>query len=254
MSEEDSFEYKKNSFEKANIIISYIFSFFNICFIIISSYILKSIKKGPKLLKYKLLSLLITETISLILYANLKYNYDTFLIDFLFSLFTTTEFYLLLSFFYQIVNTTEISKSSKSVHLVNPFLLTFIFFLIIFPYYRIFTLYSKTFKFLQYIVLLRSLLFLYRYFNNTIQLIIKYLVSKDIESKKVFYYLKYTNMIILGFLVVYYLIKIIAIYITHEIYILYIELILNTINKINKNNSLNKFIFFNYIIILLKIY
>ena len=95
--------------KKYNIILSYIFSFFNICFIFGIFYSLRiNSDKKLILLKYKLFGLISLDTIMIIKYVNFKYEITTLISELIYTLLKTIKFYLFISFIYQIFLNTEI--------------------------------------------------------------------------------------------------------------------------------------------------
>ena len=56
-------EEEKENFEKANLILSYIFSIFNLLIVIFSLFLLTSKKKNIRILKYKLFGLIFIDSI-----------------------------------------------------------------------------------------------------------------------------------------------------------------------------------------------
>ena len=117
---EESEENTKIILNKANMILSYIFSLFNFFIIISSFFILSSKNNNLNLLKIKLFALIIIDSISSLMYINYIYYFDLFFSKLFFSLLTSIEFNLFISFIYQIFNTIEISQNVKYLNLINP--------------------------------------------------------------------------------------------------------------------------------------
>ena len=223
-------EEDRQSFDKANIILSYIFSIFNLFIIIFSLFIISSKTKNIRFLKLKLFGIIFIDSISLILYTIIN-NEETFIHELLFSALYSIEFYFCISFLYQIFNNTEMSRLSKGVELISPFQIFIFFILIIFSYYKFSFLYREIVKCIQYIIILSSLLLLYKYFNNTINIISSHLRSNDFKSRKIYYYLKILNNISIILLFCYNVVKMVIIFIHNQYYKIFLEVGLNTINQ-----------------------
>ena len=223
-------EEDKQSFEKVNIILSYIFSAFNLFIIIISLFIISSKIKNIRFLKLKIFGLIFIDSISLILHSIIK-NEESFIYELLFSALYSIEFYFFISFLYQIFNNTETPKLSKGIELISPFQILFFFILFIFPYYKFSILYREIVHCIQYTIILSSLLLLYKYFNNTLNIISTHLKSNDIENRKIYYYLKILNKVSIILLVCYINIKMVIIFIYNQYYKVFLEVGLNTINQ-----------------------
>ena len=220
----------KQNFEKANMILTYIFSVFNLFIIIFVLFIFSSQTKNIRFLKLKLFGLIFIDSISLILYSIIKDD-ESLTYELFFSVLYSIEFYIYISFLYQIFNNTEISKLSKGVELISPFQIFILFILIIFSYYKFSFLYREIVNCIQYILILSSLILLYKYFNNTIKIISSHLKSNDIKNRKIYYYLKILNNTSLILLFCYIIIKIIIIFVHNQYYKVFLEVGLNTINQ-----------------------
>ena len=220
-------EEDRDNYEKAIMILSYIFSIFNLFIIIFSLFILSTNIKNIRFLKLKLFGLIFIDSISLLLYAIFKDEESLFL-ELLFSALNSIEFFFFISFLYQIFNNTEISKG---VELINPFQIFFLFILIIFSYYKFSLLYREIVNCIQYILILSCLIFLYKYFKNTLTIISSHLKSNDIRNRKIYYYLQILNNISLILLFCYNIIKMIIIFIHNQYIKVFLEVGLNAINQ-----------------------
>ena len=228
MDEEE--EKTKEILEKANMILSYIFSLLNIIILIISFYILRTKTKNLIFLKYKLFALIIIDSISSLLYINYRQNLNLFFSEILFSILMSVEFYLFLSFIYQIFNSTEMSQNSKGIGLINSLQLCLLFLLQIFSYHKFSYLYSQILNIIQRIINFVCLILFYRYLKNAITTINVRLMSKDLQNRKVYYYLKISNVIGLIFFLCNTIIQLIYFSIKNESYQMYVTVIFNSIN------------------------
>jgi hypothetical protein len=227
---EESEENTKQILDKANMILSYIFSLFNFFIIIISHYILKAKSNNLKLLKIKLFALIIIDSISSLMYINYRFYFDLFFYELFFSILTSIEFYLFISFIYQIFNTTEISQNSKSLKLINPIQLCVLFLLQIFSYYKFTYLYSLFLIILQRIIIFICIALLYRHLRNAITTISIRLLSKDLQNKKIYYYLKIINLVGLIFMLCNNTVQAFLFMVKNNSSQMYIKIALNSIN------------------------
>lgn len=240
----DESEIDKENFEKANMILSFIFSFSNVLIIFLTIFIHSTINKNIKALKTKLCGLIVVDIISLIF--NYTYNYSNSLFfELISSTLNSFEFYLFISFIYQIFNTTELSKLAKEIELINPIQLGIIFLLIIFSYYKFAFFYSHLIHYLQIVIILTSLLIFYFYLKKAIINISNNLLSNDFLGKNVYYYLEMLNTLSFSLLSFYNIIKIFLILIHNPLLKIYIGIGLNTINQ-----GLKYFVFILYEIII----
>ena len=230
-------EEDKDNYEKANMILSYIFTVFNL-FIIIMSLFISTNTKNIRFLKLKLFGLIFIDSISLILYTIFK-NEESLSYELLFSALNSIKFYFFISFLYQIFNNTKISKTAKELQLINPFQIFILFILIIFSYSKFSFLYPEIVNCIQYIIILSCLIFFYKYFKNTIKIISSNIKVNDIRNIQIYYYLKILNNISLILLFCYNIIKMIIIFIPNQYFKVFLEVGLNTINQ-----GLKYFMFF----------
>ena len=227
MEEENNIEIKK-----ANIILGYISLEINIIIILVSLYLFNLKQKFIKKLLFKFFTLIILDSISFIIYENISKNFKYIILqiigDLLFSCFSTIEFYLFLSFIYQIYNHTKISILSKKITIIAPLQLSFIFLFVTFSYHN----YSKFYKiinFLENVIILCCITLLYRYLKNITKTIKNNLLPRDLLSATIFYFLRILNYIGFFSTVCYYVLKLINIY-TPNTYKTFMSVALNTIN------------------------
>ena len=215
------------NFKKAKKILGYIFLFFNIIIIFISSFLLQSKTKSKKMLKLKLFIFIILDSISVFLFDKYGHIINPIVSDILIACLSSIEFYIFLSFIYQIYNNTEISVLAKKIVLIDPLHLSFLFLFVIFSYHK----YSQLFKIIntiENIIILCCIILLYRYLRNITKTIRNNLLPRDIESAYVFYSLRMLNSICFLLMVCYYGLKLIIIY-SPERFQLYINIALEII-------------------------
>ena len=243
MDEED-----ENILKKINIISGYLFLGTNIFIIFALIILIDSKMKNIRLLKYKLFVFIILDSISVFLYENvfknLTYVFKSIIGDILFTCFSSIEFYLFISFIYQVYNYTKISKLAKKIVLINPVLLSFLFFFVTFSYHKYLNLFPEIIKFLEHFIILCCITLLYRYLRIKTKLIKSNLLPRDINSVIIYDSLKRLNSIGFLFIVCYNVLKIITKYIP-KIFLLYIYVIVNGVNFLFKY-----FIFFSFAIII----
>lgn len=220
----------KEILDKANMILSYIFSLFNFFIIIISFFILNTKSNNLKLLKIKLFALIIIDSLSSLMHINYRFYFDLFFSELFFSILTSIEFYLFISFIYQIFNTTEISQNAKSLNLINPIQLCILFLLQTFSYYKFSYLYSLFLIIVQRIIIFICIALLYRYLRNAITTISIRLLSKDLQTKKIYYYLKIINSAGLIFMLCNNIVQLFLFMDKNNSSQMYIKIALNSIN------------------------
>ena len=234
--------------KKYNIILSYIFSFFNICFIFGIFYSLRiNSDKKLILLKYKLLGLISLDTIMIIKYVNFKYEITTLISELIYTLLKTIKFYLFISFIYQIFLNTEISKTVEKVELINLFKICCIFLLNIFSYDKYFSAYFNIINIIKHIIIEFFIIIFYRYLRNIIFYISNNIMLKDLRNKKIYLKLNYSNNVVLIFISLFNLGNIIIYFLPDKyfIYKIYIEIGITVVFRIFKY-----FLFYLYIIII----
>ena len=234
--------------KKYNIILSYIFSFFNICFIFGIFYLLRiNSDKKLILLKYKLFGLISLDTIMIIKYVNFKYEITTLISELIYTLLKTIKFYLFISFIYQIFLNTEISKTVEKVELINLFKICCIFLLNIFSYDKYFSAYFNIINIIKHIIIEFFIIIFYRYLRNIIFYISNNIMLKDLRNKKIYLYLNYSNNVVLIFISLFNLGNIITYFLPDKYYIykFYIDTGIAVVFRIFKY-----FLFYLYIIII----
>ena len=113
-------EINVENFEKGYLYLSNTFCVFNIIIILGISFIIRSKNKKIRVLKLKLIGAIITDLLILFIFNILKLLDNSIIREFVFSIFGSIEFYLFLSFIYQIFYITKISKPPNKIELINP--------------------------------------------------------------------------------------------------------------------------------------
>ena len=133
----DDNEIKNQYYKKVRLNLCYIINEINFFIIFLSIIIIKSKTRNIKILKVKLSILITIETISVFFYtcfAHIKYIMNLPITELFFKSLATIEFYLYISFIYQIINNTKISNKPKKVKLINSFHLSVLFLVITLSY------------------------------------------------------------------------------------------------------------------------
>ena len=217
------------NFNQAHLYLAYIFCGLNTCIVIGTFVLFKSNSKNIIILKLKLLVFIFIDSILSLAFKVLKIFKNIITEELLFSVLASIEFYIFLSFMYQIFSTTELSKLSKEIELIKGGQISLIFLSVTFSYHKLSIYYLKLINFVQNCAILVCLIILYKYLINIIGKISINLLPKDIQHRKVYYYLQ--RLILIGFtmLLIFFFIKLLIIFLNNEIYILYIEITSNTI-------------------------
>ena len=222
--------------KRAKIILSYFYFIFNIIIIFLCLYLVQSKNEFMKILKYKLFTLIILDSISFSLFENFTKNlisiFNEKVIDIIFVCLSSIEFYIFLSFIYQIYDNAKISKLAKKKILINPVYLSFLFIFVIFSFHKYTKIY-KTLNSIENIIILCCITLLYRYLRNITKTIKNNLLPRDIKSAYIFYSLRMLISICFLLMVCYYALKLIII-LTPQIYKIYVNIALYTVNFVFK--------------------
>ena len=227
------------SYERSDIIITIFLAILDFIFIVISLLNIKSKIKSISQLKQNIIKVFIIDIIIRILYSK-KYNAWNIYKEFLLSIFNTSLFYLVISFFYLVLYIPNMSSLKKSKEFNQRIRLSLIFFFSTFSYHKIPFISSNSFinRFIKIFHVLQCILIIYFLFK--FQEEIKSKITKignnfinETNAKKNLY------LIILGsplscliLFTIYFIIKIITfIFIKSPIYIVYIRIILNIIKE-----------------------
>ena len=232
-----SFDYIIFNEQKLKQNIFYIFIFFSFLVLNITLFVLRNNNK--LLLKGKLFIFIFIDIIQKLLY-NKKYNLiKSISQELLMSILTTSQFFLVISFIYEIFSIERLSHKNKYFGLISRFKLTIIFTLLIFPYHLFINRIENICEIVQTLIISFFLYELYYYLNIVVKEIIYNNKSKDIQMRLIYNYLKDLNKICILLFICYYILKIILILIENRIIIFYIDFLLIIID-----NGLKYLIFF----------
>ena len=119
--------------EEINIPLSYIFSLFNVLFIIYSQYFVKSKDNKERLLKFRIFLLIVCDSFIIIFELIYKNYLNQIFYEIIYTLLYAFQFFECISFITEtIINLNNVEEKE----IINSFLLSFICYLIIFPYYK----------------------------------------------------------------------------------------------------------------------
>lgn len=227
------------SYERSDIIINIFLAILYFIFIVISLLNIKSKIKNISQLKQNIIKVFIIDIIIRILYSK-KYNAWNIYKEFLLSIFNTSLFYLVISFFYLVLYIPNMSSLKQSKEFNQRLRLSLIFFFSTFSYHKIPFISSNSFinRFIKIFHVLQCILiiyFLFKFQGEIKSKITKIAINfiNETNAKKNLY------LIILGsplscliLFTIYFIIKIITfIFIKSPIYIVYIRIILNIIKE-----------------------
>ena len=230
--DDDIDKISEENFYEANVILCYIFIIINAFIMIFSTFIFITRSQKIKLLKTRLYEFILIDSLSFIIniHKNSKNYGATFLYELFFSSIISFEFFIFISFIYQIFNTTETSNLSQNLELKNPNLLSMLSFFIIFPYHKISYHYHQLINIMQYIIILCCIIIFFKYLSNTIISISRNITSINKQDTKIYQDLKMLNLICLILLLSFNVLKVLLLFIPNSLQI-YIEILLTIINQ-----------------------
>ena len=220
-------EETKLNFEKANIILTYIFSLYDIFILIIFKFLLYPKLENIFSLKYKLFFLIIIDCISKLLYYITNNNFNSLLKELLYIMLTGVKFYLILSFAFEIFYSSLKFIKAQKIKLISPLLISIIFLLVIFPYDKYFYSRPNILEILESLIIIIYLFNLFKYIRDIINVIDKHLKSYDKSNEKVYLYLQILNYASLILFICYYIGKMISILFYNYYFIIYIKILIN---------------------------
>lgn len=244
---ENSFDYIIFNEEKLRQIIYYIFIFFNFVFLNLAIFILR-VNRQLLLLKGKLYIFFVIDIMQKIILNKNNSSIKSISLQLLLSILTSFEFYLIISFLYEILNKERLSNKYKYVDLINRFKLSIIFTFLIFPYHTFIDHNTNLFKNIEIFTTFCFIFGIYQYLKIIINEVIYNIQPEQFQMRQIYNYLKNLNNICAILFACYYILKIFSILIEKRIIILYINFILITIN-----NGLKYLIFFALSAIILKL-
>ena len=223
------------NFQKAEIIMNYIFIFFDFLIFFIISIIIKSKYKNTLLTKYQFFLILIIDIIFMITYIKAYYYINSISKELVIILLSASKFYTILSFLEQIYNNLLSSEDvGKNNEYLNIFQKSIIFFFIFFSYDKFVYGFTNLVCLIEYLAILGYIFKLYPYLRTQI-LEIKFILSKK-NPKNVYCYNFIQNNQFLCFNIISfnYIVKIAILFSDDINYLIYSNIILITIKGIYK--------------------
>ena len=244
---ESSFDYILFNEQRLRRIIYYIFIFFNFVILNLAIFILRANRK-VLLLKGKLLIFFAIDILQKIIINKYNRSIKSISRELILSILTSFEFYLIISFLYEILNKERLSNKYKYVDLINRFKLSIIFTLLIFPYHTFINHNTNLFKNIEIFTTFCFILGIYQYLKIVINEVIYNIQPEQFQMRQIYKYLNDLNNICAILFACYYILKIFSILIEKTIIIFYINFIMIVIN-----NGLKYLIFFVLSAIILKL-
>lgn len=229
--------------EIKNIISSYFFSLVNAILIIYSQLFIKSNDNQERYLKFKIILIIAIDSFSIIFQLIYQSTLNEIFYEIINTFLFSTQFYEFISFLMDIFcNFYKIDKNE----IINPYLLSFVSYIINFPYHK-FIYFHKVLIFVTQIISTSfSIIVFYYYLKNIISII-----SSDIKSSKIIVnnYISHMNNLCLLFFLIFNILKIASIFYNNNYYYDLISLsfyevtkytvftlLINIISIISKNN------------------
>ena len=213
------------NFEKAKIFIAIFFIFLNIVIIIWSNYYLKKKIKIiiVKLLYYMIIALFVIDIIVRILNV-IKFpeTVSTYLQK-LFIILDNIQFYLIISFIDRALLNIQPSNRKNSANKISPFLLSFIFLFVTFPYFnyiKVSILFQKIICAIKYLIILYLINELNKYLSNQLNEMAVNFIKVLQEKYKILIAIIRTPVSIFISFEFYFIVKIFALFIENQLLII----------------------------------
>ena len=217
----------KKEKEKVQIILSYFFLILNAGILFTSLYIFNSRnKKLISILRKKLAFFLLLNSIpyiSNIFYFYLQSIFGTLYYKLFCSSLYSIQFYIIISYVYDVIDTTRLYKEINQIELISANLLGILCFIFTFPYEKILKVSEKKIIIIQDIIIISVIILLNKYFRDIISHIMVHLSKKNFSRVLAFNYISYMNNFGLLFLIAHYIICIILQYSANKILKLYFQ-------------------------------
>lgn len=217
------------NYKKIDISLSYILIFINFLFYIIISIIVKSKNKYIILLKYKLFILFIVDIIYRISYLKTYFFLISLSKELIFSLLVSAEFFIILNFLDEVPKKLQLSReeNDKNSENLDPFHTSTIFFFFIFSYDKFTHGFTNIIFLIENLAIIGGVFKLYGHLRNKVLEIILIIKTKINNDNK-----KTINNIIESILInpliffsLYYIMKIVTIFIENEVILVYINIV-----------------------------
>ena len=226
-------EFSQN-YENAETILTLLFAFFDSIIIIFSLFNLKSKNKKIYLLKYKLFILFIIDIILRILYAMKFHKVFSLYKECLFSGLNSIQFYLILSCLEQSFNDTRLTKKGKFYKRFSQKQLCIIFSVVTFSYDK-FSYSQKEICFIQSLIILYCVYFLYISLKNKITKIVENIVKQTtFQDRRIFFCILGSPLPCVIFFITYYIFRMVFLFLKNQDLIIYANIILKIIKDSSK--------------------
>ena len=221
-----------NNYDKYSNIILYIFSFINFLILTILLFSLNN-NNRQGLLKYRLYTFILSDNLLKIIYIKLNDYTDTIRKELLLSLLSLSQFFLIISFAYQIFYITKKVNEKNEFELINKFKISIIYVAVIFSYDKIFKEYNNIIIIVECLIIIYFFSKIYTCFKNAI-VELETIIKPDDKMLQIILYLKYLNIFSYILSIVSYIIKIISTFSKNEVYLFYLDMILIIIKNVLK--------------------
>ncbi len=227
------------SFENADILLTYILTLFDIMFLAISFFYIKSKNENIKTLKHKFVTIFAIDIIIRLLFIRTYYHPHTLFKELFFSSMASFQFFLILSFLDQMINDNQLSKQKNEINssiFINSKELSLLFFLFIFSYYKFSYSFAKHFCFLQSLINIGCVFKLYEYLRDIVLVVVENISHTHVRFQNSIIYSFINNLPLssLEFFIAYYILRIISLFIENSLYLIYIKIIIIIIKEASK--------------------
>ena len=223
-----------DNFEKGDVILTIIFIILDILILFILFIMLKSKNENIKLLKLKFFTLFSIDIIVRILIIKTYFHPNDLFKELFFSVMPAYQFYIILSFLYQLLDDYRAKDENNSKEKVNSYELSILFFLYTFSYDKFSYSFSKHLCFLQCFINLGLIIKLYEYLKYIVLEITENLEHKDYQRKMIYLFIKNLPLSSLQFFIIFYILKIFSIFVENSSYLIYIRIILIIVKETSK--------------------
>ena len=244
---ESSFDYILFNEQRLRRIIYYIFIFLDFIILNLAIFIL-GVNRQVLLLKGKLFIFVVIDIIQKIIINKNNSSIKSISLELLLSILTSFEFFLIISFFYELLNKERLSNKYKYVGLINRFKLFIIFTLLIFPYHKFISHNINIIKNIEIFTTFCFIFGIFEYLNIIFNEVMYNIQQEKFQMRQIYNFLKDLNKFCIIFFASYYILKIFSALIEKRIILFWINSFLIVIN-----NGLKYLIFFVLLAIILKL-
>lgn len=229
-------ENPNESYEKADIILTFLFAFIDFIIILFSFINLNFRNKEPKVLEYNIFSLFTIDILIRLIYIIYYYKDKSFIKEALLSFFSSTQFLLIiwiLENLYKITNSKKGGKLLKN-YFSNNFMFIAFFFLT-FSYDKFYQASKNEIIFFQSLIIIYCIFLLYYRLNSKIIKIVKNItVERKYINSKFIYCLLGAPLPCICFFICYYVLKIIFLFLENGDSAFYSIIILRIVKDSSK--------------------